>query len=338
MNSRPAIRDDDLDDAHRGEAAGEKNGHAVLDQENLRAAAAAKGMGIVSMEFFKYHGTGNDFIIIDGMAGGPSLAAGEIEAVCDRHTGVGADGVIFACAPESGADAAMRIFNADGSEAEMCGNGIRCLAKYLFERLGLRREEMFIETGAGTRALTLSVSGDKVDGVEVDMGLPQLAAPGLPAPDDPARPGEVIIEMAEMEVKEPLRAFCLSMGNPHCVLFVADAADAPVSRLGPALEKHALFPDRTNVEFAQVDGAHRIRLRVWERGVGETLACGTGACAAVVAAIHLGSCESPVEVLLPGGTLNVRVDSSGHVLMAGAAAEVFRGELAGTWTAAIKPL
>ncbi|MDD3717065.1 MAG: diaminopimelate epimerase [Actinomycetota bacterium] len=286
------------------------------------------------MEFFKYQGTGNDFVILDGAESGPFLSAREIEALCERHTGVGADGVIFACAPTSGADAAMRIFNADGSEAEMCGNGIRCLARYLYERLGLAREEMLIETLAGIKALSLSVGDEGVDGVEVDMGLPELSAPGLPAPDDPARPGEVAVTM---EGGEELRAFCLSMGNPHCVLFVEDAAKAPVPLVGPSLEKHAIFPGRTNVEFAQIDGTHRIILRVWERGVGETLACGTGACAAAVAAIHLGSCESPVEVRLPGGALGIRIDASGHVHMAGPAVEVFRGEISGAWAAETRP-
>ncbi|MEW6553052.1 MAG: diaminopimelate epimerase [Actinomycetota bacterium] len=280
------------------------------------------------MDFFKYHGTGNDFVVLDGGERGPFLSPREIAGICDRRTGVGADGVIFACAPGGGADASMRIFNADGSEAEMCGNGIRCLAKYLYEKKGIRKEGMLIETRASVKALSLSLNGNVVTGVEVDMGLPELAADDLPAPDDPSRPGEVTIRT---EDGEELKAFCVSMGNPHCVIFVADAAGAPVDRLGPRVERDPLFPARTNVEFAQVDGAHRIVLRVWERGVGETLACGTGACAAVAAAIHTGRCETPVKVQLPGGTLDIGVDGSGHLLMAGPAVEVFRGELSDGW-------
>lgn len=277
------------------------------------------------MRFYKYHGTGNDFIILDAMKKGPFLTPMEVNALCDRHTGIGADGIIFACTSPCGADVNMRIFNADGSEAEMCGNGIRCLAKYLYERLGIHNECMFIETLAGAKELRLSLEDGAVKEVEVDMGLPELGARDFPAPDDPSRPGEVTVGIGK---GESLTGFCLSMGNPHCVLFVDDAGEAPVSRLGPLLETHELFPNRTNVEFAQISDVNHIILRVWERGVGETQACGTGACAAAVAAIHKGRCESPVEVRLPGGVLKIRVDDHGHVQMAGPAVEVFSGELA----------
>ncbi len=280
------------------------------------------------MEFFKYHGTGNDFILLDAMARGPFLSAAEIREVCRRHTGIGADGVIFACPPAHGADAAMRIFNADGSEAEMCGNGIRCLAKFLYERLGLRREEMCIDTAAGSRRLSLSIEEGNVVKVEVDMGLPRTDASSLPPPDDPSRPGEVTIAL---DGGESLQAFCLSMGNPHCVIFTHEVAEAPLARLGPLIAEHELFPSRTNVEFAQVIDAHRLALRVWERGVGETMACGTGACAAAAAAVHAGRCDGRVEVRLPGGVLDIRVDEGGRIFMAAAAVEVFRGEVAETW-------
>lgn len=276
------------------------------------------------MRFYKYQGTGNDFIILDGMERGAFLSPAEIAALCDRHAGIGADGIIYACASTCGADAAMRIFNADGSEAEMCGNGIRCLAKFIYERLGIRKEPMFIETLAGAKALRLTLQGDTVSGAEVDMGLPEFRAADLPAADDPSRPGEMTLTLAD---GEELPLFCLSMGNPHCVLFVDDAAEARVSYLGPLVETHGLFPDRTNVEFVQVLGTHHVDLRVWERGVGETMACGTGACAAAVAAIHRAGCESPIEVRFPGGTLGVRVDEHGHVLLSGPAVEVFCGEV-----------
>lgn len=280
------------------------------------------------MDFCKYHGTGNDFIIFDGMTEGPFLSGVEIRALCRRHTGIGADGIIFACASAPGAVASMRIFNADGSEAEMCGNGIRCLAKYLYEVLGVCGDEIFIATAAGVKALSLAVEGGAVTEVEVDMGMPEFNAAFLPPPRDPSRPGEVTVTL---EGGEAIDAFCLSMGNPHCVLFVDDVAEAPVTRLGPLIEKHESFPSRTNVEFVQVINADRLALRVWERGVGETMACGTGACAAVVAAVHSGRCGGRVEVRLPGGSLRIRIDESGHVLMAGPAVEVFRGDVKETW-------
>ncbi|MBN2025872.1 MAG: diaminopimelate epimerase [Actinobacteria bacterium] len=275
------------------------------------------------MQFYKYHGTGNDFIVLDAMEEGVFLSPREIEALCQRHTGIGADGVIFACPPLA-ADAAMRIFNADGSEAEMCGNGIRCLAKYLFERMGIKREDMFIETGGGTRRLRLETVEGLVREVRVDMGLPELMGRDLPAPDDNSRPGEVTITTAGGEV---FHAFCLSMGNPHCVLFIEDTEMADLARIGTLLERHELFPNRTNVEFAQVLDERHILLRVWERGVGETQACGTGACAAAVAALHNGGCAAPVEVRLRGGALEIDLDDQGHVYLSGPAVEVFHGEL-----------
>ncbi len=279
------------------------------------------------VRFHKYQGTGNDFIILDGMKEGVFLSPQEVEAVCERHTGIGADGVIFALT-SAGSDAAMRIFNADGSEAEMCGNGIRCLAKYLYERSGVVRTNMFIETLAGTKSLRLSVSGGIVKEVEVDMGLPGFTALDLPAPDDPSSPGRVTIDIDGDAV---IQAICLSVGNPHCVVFVEDVSETQVSRVGPVLEKHTMFPNRTNVEFVQVLDAHHIALRVWERGVGETKACGTGACAAAVAALHEGRCTNPVDVSLPGGVLKISADEYGHVLMTGPALEVFSGELAKGW-------
>jgi len=283
--------------------------------------------GAVTLQFYKYHGTGNDFIVLDAMEKGVFLSPQEMEMLCRRHTGIGADGVIFACSSLA-ADAAMRIFNADGSEAEMCGNGIRCLAKYLFERMGMEREEMYIETGSGTKRLSLTAAKGLVTEVEVDMGLPELVARDLPAMDDPSRPGEVTVELAGGET---YHAFCLSMGNPHCVLFVDDAEASKVGHTGPLIERHELFPNRTNVEFAQVLDEHRILLRVWERGVGETQACGTGACAAAVAALNSGRCTAPVVVRLRGGELKIDLDEQGHVYMTGAAVEVFQGELGQEW-------
>ena len=282
------------------------------------------------MRFYKYHGTGNDFVIFPTWEGGePPLAPQEIQALCMRQTGVGADGVIFASIPlGGGGDARMRIFNADGSEAEMCGNGIRCLAKYLYEREGMRKGVMFIETLAGTKEIRLKVSEGEVVEVEVDMGLPDFRAPDIPPPDDPSRPGTREIELPGGEVAT---AFCLSLGNPHCVIFVPDLEAAPVSRWGPLLERHTLFPHRTNVEFVQVAGPHILNVRVWERGVGETQACGTGACASFVAALHLGRGTHAMRVRLRGGELGIRADEAGHVHLSGPAVEVFAGELSPGW-------
>jgi len=280
------------------------------------------------MIFYKYHGTGNDFVIIDAMQGEPLLPTDEISALCRRNTGIGADGVIFACRPVTGIGASMRIFNADGSEAEMCGNGIRCLAKFLYERKGLAGERLLIETRGGVKKLCLTVKDNEVEEIEVDMGMPEFSSEDLPTVRDPSRAGRVSLVT---EDGEELEAICLSMGNPHCVLFTGEVEKAPVSRLGRMLETHRLFPNRTNVEFAQPDGPHRLLLRVWERGVGETASCGTGACAAFAAALHAGYGESPMTVKLRGGELKLRLDRHGHIHMAGPAVEVFRGELNPNW-------
>lgn len=281
------------------------------------------------MVFYKYHGTGNDFIILSAFAeGGPFLSPSEVKDICRRHTGVGADGVIFACPPSAGGDAEMRIFNADGSEAEMCGNGIRCLAKFLYEKEGLRSEKMFIETGAGTKELSLSVAEGKVIEVDVDMGFPEFTGPDLPSITDSGVPSETVIGLPD---GSEISALCLSMGNPHCVVFVPDAAKAPVNDWGPHIEWHPLFPRRTNVEFVEVMEESRIRVRVWERGVGETQACGTGACAAFVATLHSGRGSRSMDVHLPGGVLRIYADDGGHVHLVGPAVEVFKGELSPEW-------
>ncbi|WP_287152805.1 diaminopimelate epimerase [Candidatus Solincola tengchongensis] len=281
------------------------------------------------MVFYKYHGTGNDFIIFSAMERGePFLSPQEIAELCRRHTGVGADGVIFACPPRAGGDAGMRIFNADGSEAEMCGNGIRCLAKYLYEREGIRRDRIFIETRAGTRELLLTVEGGKVREVDVDMGFPEFGGPDLPDSVEAGTPVEVTLDLPGGERTE---ALCLSMGNPHCVVFVPHVERAPVEAWGPHIERHPYFPRRTNVEFVETVDEGHIRVRVWERGVGETQACGTGACAAFVASVHSGKGATSMEVSLPGGRLRIYADPGGHVHLVGAAVEVFSGELSSGW-------
>ncbi|OFW55941.1 MAG: diaminopimelate epimerase [Actinobacteria bacterium RBG_19FT_COMBO_54_7] len=270
------------------------------------------------MDFYKYHGTGNDFIILDCRGRVPFLSPREIEELCRRHTGIGADGIIFASDSSTGAEAEMRLFNADGSEAEMSGNGIRCLAKYLFEREGISKEEMLIDTRAGAKAIKLEVAEGRVSNIEVDMGIPDFTG----------NAGETSILL---DSGEELRAICLSMGNPHCVIFVNDVGAAEVERLGPLVETHSFFPARTNVEFAQVASRERLLLRVWERGVGETDACGTGSCAAFAAAINRGLAGKMMVIGLKGGELKIKVDDYGHLHLAGPAVEVFAGELSRYW-------
>jgi len=280
------------------------------------------------MNFIKYHGTGNDFIVVDARKDEKRIDPALISALCRRNTGVGADGVLFACGTSTGADAAMRIFNADGSEAEMCGNGIRCLAKYLYEHGGVKKESMFIDTKAGAKRLGLTVREGRVMEVEVEIGMPEFAAPSLPSQDNPSEAGKISLRTTG---EEYIEAFCLSLGNPHCVIFVENVKQAPVPSLGPQIEKHELFPYRTNVEFVQVLDASHLAVRVWERGVGETAACGTGACAAFAAALHAGRGKSPMLITLPGGDLKVRVDDDGHIYLAGPAVEVYRAVLSPYW-------
>jgi len=278
------------------------------------------------MDFVKYHGLGNDFIVINDLAGGIELARGVIAALCARGKGIGADGLILARRPLTAADLAMGFYNSDGSEAEMCGNGIRCLAKFVHDEGLVAADPMFIETGAGLREVRLVSEDGRVVGAEVDMGLPELVRGRIPM----LGAGDPLDEEIPVEAGTA-RVTCLSMGNPHCVLFVDDVETATVSVTGPKLEVHGLFPERTNVEFAQVlDDAH-MRLRVWERGVGETLACGTGACAAFVAAQRRGLAGTEMTVTLPGGDLRLRLGDGGHVMMLGPAVEVYRGSVSEEW-------
>ncbi|MCX8176707.1 MAG: diaminopimelate epimerase [Candidatus Bathyarchaeota archaeon] len=275
------------------------------------------------LSFWKMHGLGNDYIVIDNMDDRirsremPELAM----RLCRRRFSVGADGLIFAC-PSKNADVRMRIFNPDGSEAEMCGNGIRCLAKFCYENHIVTKKSFTVETLAGTRNvwLTINSSDMEVASVKVDMGEPAFNREAIPM----LGTGTFINE--ELKVNGTnFRATCLSVGNPHCVIFVEDVENVPLSQLGPLIENHELFPRRVNVEFVQIISPVEIKVRVWERGVGETLACGTGACASVVAGCKLGKTGSRVKVNLSGGTLTVHYD--GRIFMDGPAVKVFAGTL-----------
>lgn len=273
------------------------------------------------MRFVKMHGLGNDYIYVDTTRERVEDPQGLAVAMSRPHFGVGADGLVLIGASQC-ADLSMRMFNADGSEGEMCGNAVRCIGKYAYERGLVRRETMTLQTRAGVKTLRLTVEDGRVSRVRVDMGAPILDGPSIPA-----LLGEGRIVRRPLEAGG--RAFevtCVSMGNPHAVIFLHEDVDAfDVGRYGPLLERHAAFPNRTNVEFAALVAPGRIRMRVWERGSGMTLACGTGACATAVAASLCGLTGERSTLVLDGGELDVEW-SGGTVYMTGPAAFVFEGE------------
>jgi len=279
------------------------------------------------VEFIKMHGLGNDFIVLDYFAREPGDVdyAALARELCHRQFGIGGDGLIIIL-PSGVADARMRIINLDGSEAEMCGNGIRCCARYTYERGYVCHNPLRIETLAGVLTLELTMVDDRVTGVKVDMGEPVLAGPLIPV----ALTGEPVVGAGLEAAGREFEFTAVSMGNPHCVIFGAQLSDRDFRIFGPAIERHELFPRRTNVEFTQVDSPTELTVRVWERGAGPTLACGTGACAAAVAAILNGLTERRVTVHLPGGDLLVEWAADNHVYMTGPATYVFRGEWLGT--------
>ncbi len=281
------------------------------------------------MKFTKMQGAGNDYIYIDARGldqDWPSLS----HRMSDRHFGVGGDGVILILESES-ADLKMRMFNADGSEGEMCGNGIRCFAKYAVER-GLvpnSRESLNVETLSGIRAVAPVWNGDKVTGARVSMGAPGLNPKDLPVvlpeePDDSAGP---VINYSSQVDGLSLPLTFVSMGNPHAVTFLARPVEEfDLRAIGPKVEHHPMFPRRVNFEIVNDNGGGRLTARVWERGSGETMACGTGACAIAVAARLQGLCGNLVDITLPGGALSIDWDGEGEVFMEGPAEEVFSGE------------
>jgi len=273
------------------------------------------------MRFCKMHGLGNDYVIIDDRrerVGEEDLRT-LARDLCRRRFSVGADGLLVVRRSRS-SDVRMRIFNSDGSEAEMCGNGIRCLAKYCYDNKIVRRRVMDIETLAGNRKVELRTHGKNTANVRVDMGKASFRREDVPMVGQ----GECVDEPITVNDKQ-LRITCLSMGNPHCVTFIEDLESYPVHEVGPQLEKHAYFPEGTNVEFVSVQSQAEIRVRTWERGVGETTACGTGACATVAAASRLGKTGSSVKVQLLGGSLLVELGNS--VTLEGPVERVFGAEL-----------
>jgi diaminopimelate epimerase len=274
------------------------------------------------MRFTKMHGTGNDYVYVNCFQERfPDDVAALARAVSDRHKGIGGDGLILIC-PSERAGARMRMFNVDGTEAEMCGNGVRCVAKYVYDHGIARQERLQIETGRGVLELELHVAGGKVDQVRVNMGRPILEAERIPT----TLPGNPPVKAPLDVAGRRLEVTCVSMGNPHCVTFVDEVNDDWVHRIGPLIEVHPAFPRRTNAEFIQVLSPREFLMRVWERGSGETQACGTGACASAVAAVLNGLTERKVLAHLPGGDLTLEWTASGEVFMTGNAVEVFSGE------------
>ena len=275
----------------------------------------------MSIEFTKYHGLGNDFILIDNrQSEQPVITPTQAVKLCDRHFGIGADGVIFALPGQPGTDYTMRIFNADGSEPEMCGNGIRCLARFLADLEGKSNQvvQYRIHTLAGV--ITPEVKSDGQ--VRVDMGEPRLLASKIPT----TLGDEKVIDSPLNVAGQSWAVTCVSMGNPHCITFVEDVAAVPLEIIGPQFEHHPAFPQRINTEFIQVVSPNYLIMRVWERGAGATLACGTGACAALVAGVLTDRCEHLAKVQLPGGTLEIEwSDENRRLYMTGSAECVFTG-------------
>jgi diaminopimelate epimerase len=275
------------------------------------------------MRFTKMQGIGNDYIYVDCMNNPPPRNPAALSRVIsDRHFGVGADGLILIC-PSEQADVKMRMFNADGSEAEMCGNGVRCVAKYVYDHGLVRKPHLRVETGRGILHLDLEIQGDKVERVRVDMGEPILRSADIPT----TLPGNPPVDVPLTWPGTVYNVTCVSMGNPHCVIFVDELTDALVHQIGPQLEHHPAFPRRTNVEFVKVNRPDDVTIRVWERGSGETMACGTGACAVCVAGALTGRTHRKLTAHLRGGDLELHwSEADNHVFMTGPAVEVFQGE------------
>lgn len=274
------------------------------------------------MRFTKMHGLGNDFVVIeDGLVDSQEYRDLAIR-LCDRHFGVGGDGLIIT-GRDSECDVFMRIINSDGTEPEMCGNGIRCVAKYVWERGMVNKQLFSVKTLAGPILPEVFVENGKVTKVKVDMGEPILKPRDIPVRLDTDLTRESILSVDGRDFS----FIPVSMGNPHCVIFIDELDRVPVAEWGPAIEKHPLFPRKTNVEFVQVLGSGEMRMNVWERGAGETLACGTGACATLVAAVLTGRTGRQAVIHLQGGDLFIEwSEANNHVYMTGPASEVFNGE------------
>lgn len=275
------------------------------------------------MKFTKMQGIGNDYVYVNCLEEKVDHPEELAKLVSDRHFGIGSDGLIL-IKPSEVADFEMAMYNADGSRGEMCGNGIRCVAKYVYDRGLTDKTHISIETLAGIKYLELTVEKGQVSQVRVDMGEPELLAEKIPVISQQVKVIDVPITAGEKEY----RMTCVSMGNPHCVVFMEDVEHLEIEKVGPLFENHELFPKRINTEFVKVIDRKNLQMRVWERGSGETLACGTGACATAVAAMLNGFCEEEVQIHLLGGDLTIEWNKeSNHVFMTGPAEIVFDGEI-----------
>jgi len=275
------------------------------------------------MKFTKMHGCGNDYVYVNCFEEAVSDAPELARRISDRHFGVGSDGlVLIQQADEQDADVRMRMFNSDGSEAEMCGNAIRCVGKLVFERGIARKNPLKVQTAAGVKILDMTVDGGAVKLVRVNMGRPILERAQIPM----RGPAGWVIDDELAAGDRTFRVTCVSMGNPHCVTYVDDVDSFDVHGYGRLIEHHEAFPNRVNAEFVQVLGPNEVRLRVWERGAGETLACGTGASATCVAGVLSGRTQRKITVHLAGGDLELEWAEDGNVFMTGPAVEVFTGE------------
>ncbi len=271
------------------------------------------------------HGIGNDFIVIDCIK--QSFTDEELSKIavgaCHRNFGIGSDGLILICSSDT-CDFKMRMLNTDGSEAEMCGNGIRVFAKYIYDYDLSKKEEITVETLAGVKIIKIFPETGKCNYVQVDMGCPNLAPERIPVL---GYEGDRVVKQVLIVDDIPFNITCVNMGNPHCVTIVDDVDEIDLSYYGPLIENHSQFPERTNVEFIEIIDRNNVKMRVWERGAAETLACGTGACASTVAAILNGKTEKKVNMHLAGGDLVIEWTDKGRVLMTGPAEEVFVGKV-----------
>ena len=273
------------------------------------------------LQFTKMHGAGNDYIYVNGFDQHIEDLSGAAIKLSDRHYGVGSDGLV-AILPSESCDFRMRMFNSDGSEAEMCGNASRCVAKYVFEKGLTDKTEITLETGAGKKVLKLNLFNNIVTSVTVDMGEPVLLASDIPVVSQSTD----FIDKTVIIGNDEWKVTCVSMGNPHAVVFTKEIENLDLPVTGPLFENNSLFPSKVNTEFVSVVDRNNLRMRVWERGVGETLACGTGACAVLVASVLNNLTERKATVSLLGGDLNIEWDAvSNHVFMTGPAEFVFEG-------------
>jgi len=274
-----------------------------------------------TMKFTKMHGLGNDYIFVNCFKEQVRDASGLARVISNRHCGVGSDGLILICASQA-ADLRMEMYNADGSRAQMCGNGIRCVAKYAYEHDLCKANPLRVETDAGVKELQLTLEDSRVTQVCVDMGLPQLQPEALPS----LLEGEQIVNCDLRAGESIFKITCVSMGNPHVVVLVSNLQDVDLSRDGQLIEINPVFPERINVHFVEILSAGEAKVLTWERGSGPTQACGTGACAVLVAGVLTGKLDRRATIHLPGGRLDIDWAENNHVFMTGSAVEVFSGE------------